>query len=213
MDGATFLDSSQFFRMMKRMSAVPMEVPFAVLSWKPIVSLVLFVHRVRGLNPGLYVLVRSEEHQPELRSLMREDFRWERVDESPKEVSLYLLAAGDCGDQARLISCYQDIAADGAFSLGMLVQFEPLLRQKGPWFYRCLYWETGLVGQLLYLEAEVAGMSGTGIGCFHDNVMHEILGIRDLSWQTLYHFTVGQAVTDPRLQTSPAYEHLDVGTR
>jgi hypothetical protein len=94
----------------------------------------------------------------------------------------------------------------------MLARFEPLLREQGPWFYRCLHWETGLVGQLLYLEAEVAGISATGIGCFHDDIMHETLGIRDLSWQTLYHFTVGQAVLDPRLQTISAYNHLREGS-
>ena len=30
----------------------------------------------------------------------------------------------------------------------------------------------------------------------------------DDTWQSLYHFTVGGAVEDDRLQTMPAYEHL-----
>jgi hypothetical protein len=30
-----------------------------------------------------------------------------------------------------------------------------------------------------------------------------------MDWQSLYHFTVGRAVEDPRLSTLPAYGHLD----
>ena len=35
--------------------------------------------------------------------------------------------------------------------------------------YRRLFWECGLIGQVLYLEAEAAGVRGTGIGCFYDD--------------------------------------------
>jgi hypothetical protein len=48
----------------------------------------------------------------------------------------------------------------------------------------------------------------TGIGCFFDNAMHQVLGIRDHAWQSLYHFAVGGPVDDPRLQTLPSYWYL-----
>jgi hypothetical protein len=118
------------------------------------------------------------------------------------------LAPQDVKQVARVISCHQDIAADGAFSLGMLAKFDDIIN-KGAHFYPRLFWEAGFVGQLLYLEAEAAGMRSTGIGCFFDDVMHEALGIKDQSWQSLYHFTVGGALEDLRLQTYLAYEHLE----
>ncbi|MCK7581941.1 MAG: hypothetical protein MZV65_44195 [Chromatiales bacterium] len=62
-----------------------------------------------------------------------------------------------------------------------------------------------MIGQALYLEAEAAGVRGTGIGCFFDDEMHRLLGLRDRTWQSLYHFTVGGAVDDPRLTTLPPY--------
>jgi len=40
-------------------------------------------------------------------------------------------------------------------------------------------------------------------------MVHELLGIADRHWQSLYHFTVGGALNDFRLQTYPAYHHLD----
>ena len=66
--------------------------------------------------------------------------------------------------------------------------------------------ETGLIGQVLYLEAEAAGVRATGIGCFFDDPVHRVLGwYPDTQFQSLYHFTVGGAVDDHRLTTLPPY--------
>jgi hypothetical protein len=107
-----------------------------------------------------------------------------------------------------LLSCHQDIAADGAFSVGMLAEYEDTLAHA-PWAYRSLFWETGMIGQVLYLEAEAAGVRGTGIGCYFDDPVHELLGLRTRAFQSLYHFTVGGALEDTRLQTLPPYAHLN----
>lgn len=63
-----------------------------------------------------------------------------------------------------------------------------------------------MLGQVLYLEAEAAGIRATGIGCFFDDEMHALLGIEDHCWQSLYHFTVGGPIEDPRLMTLPPYD-------
>ena len=86
-----------------------------------------------------------------------------------------------------------------------LAEFEQPLKTYGSWFYRRLYWECGVIGQLLYLEAEAYGIQSTGIGCFFDDPVHELLGLRDRSYQSLYHFTVGGAVIDTRLTTLLPY--------
>ena len=99
----------------------------------------------------------------------------------------------------------QDIAGQGAFSLGMFAEFEPAIRKYGAHLYRRLFWETGAIGQVLYLEAEVAGLRGTGIGCFFDDPVHEAFGLSGLELQSLYHFTIGGPVEDARLSTLPAY--------
>jgi hypothetical protein len=141
-----------------------------------------------------------------LRAELRPSFAWEPAPGCPKGLDLVLLEAGDFQDAAYSISCQQPIAAEGVFALGMLADFEPRLEAVGPWFYPRLYWETGLVGQVLYLEAEAAGLRGTGIGCFFDEALHETLGLATRRYRSLYHFTVGGARVDPRIQTLPAYE-------
>jgi hypothetical protein len=124
-------------------------------------------------------------------------------------LDLWCLLEADCERAARVISCQQTIASDGVFALGMLAEYESSLRHRGAWFYPRLFWETGLIGQVLYLEAEAAGIRGTGIGCFFDDSMHQLLGIQNRKWQSLYHFTIGGFLDDLRLQTIPPYEHLN----
>ena len=53
-----------------------------------------------------------------------------------------------------------------------------------------------MIGQVLYLEAEAHGVRGTGIGCFFDDAVHEILGIKYNHYQSLYHFTIGRQVEE-----------------
>ena len=140
-----------------------------------------------------------------LRAALKPEFAWESTPGCPPELPLYRLASGDTRGLARRISCGQDIAADGCFSLGMLAEFERPLTEHGAWVYPRLFWECGMIGQVLYLEAEAAGLRGTGIGCFFDDGMHSLLGLKDRRYQSLYHFTVGGPLEDERLTTLPAY--------
>jgi hypothetical protein len=78
-----------------------------------------------------------------------------------RTLPFYLLQQGDLRSVAATLSCHQAIAGDSAFSLGMLARFEPLLREA-PWLYPWLFWESGMIGQVLYLEAEDKGLRGTG---------------------------------------------------
>jgi nitroreductase len=165
------------------------------------VHLGLFVHRVEGLEPGLYVFLREPSALEPLQQAMRAEWLWRKV--GPAHLPLYLLLPHDTRDAAKVVCCHQEIAADSCFALGMLASFEGI--EQSPWRYPRLYWECGIIGQVLYLEAEAAGIRATGIGCFFDDEMHRVLGLEDRKWQSLYHFTAGGAVDDPRLTTLPAY--------
>ncbi|MCG6921053.1 MAG: SagB/ThcOx family dehydrogenase [Acidobacteria bacterium] len=204
MDGQTSVSSAAFFGMMERLLPRPGVPPWDVLPWTPRVHPVLFVHRVEGLGPGLYLLERDDGVHGTLERSLRRNLLWEQVAGSPDGLHLFLLEEGDARAFARLASCQQAIASDSAFSLGMLSVFENSLAE-GPWWYRRLFWESGVLGQVLYMEAEVHGVRGTGIGCYFDDVVHELLGLEGERIRDLYHFTVGGAVEDPRLATRPAY--------
>lgn len=66
-----------------------------------------------------------------------------------------------------------------------------------------------MIGQVLYLEAEAHGIRGTGIGCFFDDPVHDLLGLDGNSYQSLYHFAAGLPIEDPRLITLPPYAHRE----
>lgn len=201
-DGVTSITADVFFAMLDCLLPRRDTPPWNALAAAPRVHPALMVHRVEGLEPGLYVLVRDAAALPALKAAMRSDWLWQKV--GPAHLPLFLLIPYDLRGVAKLISCHQEIAADSCFALGMLAHFDAAI--DAPWRYRELYWECGVLGHVLYLEAEAAGVRATGIGCFFDDEMHKLLGIREHTWQSLYHFSVGGPVDDPRLSTLAPYE-------
>lgn len=208
LDGRTGLTRHVFCEILSKVIPGSRQVPFTTLPWRPSVDLLLLVHRVADVTPGLYVLVRDPARRAALEHAMDGALAWTRAEGGPASLPLFLLEAGDARRVARQTSCGQDIAADGAFAVAMLAEYRASLEAFGPWHYRRLYWETGVIGQILYLEAEANGLRGTGIGCFFDDLTHQVFGLTGDRFQVLYHFTMGAPVDDPRLQTHPPYQHL-----
>jgi len=207
-DGVTSISRETFLAILDTTLPRTSAPPFDAWPFPPRLHLVLFVHRVTGLDSGMYLWLRAPADADALRKAFRENLNWEVVTDSITTAPLYRLGRGDLRDFARTLSCHQDIAADGAFSLGMLARFEPVLRERGAAAYRELFWEAGMIGQALYLAAEAAGVRGTGMGCYFDDVLHRALGLAGHDWQSLYHFTIGGPVEDLRLRTAPPYAHL-----
>ncbi len=152
----------------------------------------------------MYLLERNPGAHAALRAALQPAFSWERPAGCPEGLRFFRLEAGDARPLARFASCQQEIASDSAFAVAMTADLG-LGLGEGPWWYRRLHWEAGILGQVLYLEAEAAGVRGTGIGCFFDDAVHEALGLADERFRDLYHFTVGGPVEDRRLATLPAY--------
>jgi hypothetical protein len=63
MDGVTEMARSVFFGILERLQVEQNAMFFECLPWAANVSLFLFVHRVRDVQPGLYVLVRDSSHE------------------------------------------------------------------------------------------------------------------------------------------------------
>ena len=213
-DGRTSISAEQFFTMLERVyphqkrPVAQRPMPWDSIPWEPTIHLALFVHRVEGLPPGMYMLLRNSDLKLKetFQLSMHEQFVWSTPENWPAQLHLYLLEEGNAQRITTQLSCGQDIAGTSAFSLGMIAEFDTSLEKHGPWFYKRLFWEAGLIGQVLYLEAEAAGVRATGIGCFFDDPVHRVLGwYPSTKFQSLYHFTVGGPVDDHRLTTLPPY--------
>lgn len=203
------MDAATLFQMLDALLARDMP-PWDILSEAPHLHPVIFVHRVDGLDRGLYVLPRHQKAEAALRESLSPGFSWRKPEAAPAHLPLFGLTSADCRWVARTTSCHQAIAGDSCFSLGMLAEFDVSIA-RDPWCYRQLHWEAGLLGHVLYLEAEAAGLRGTGIGCFFDDAFHDLLGLSGTAFQSLYHFTVGRPLVDDRISTSPPYPGRSAG--
>jgi len=202
------LELGQLLRVLRAL--LPDAAPFDALPFsRPLVPLlILFVHRVCGLAPGLYALCRDTSRLDWVKACAPRH-RWRTVDAAMAEgVPLFDLQPEDVRDTAKALSCQQEGASQGCVAFAMFMEYKPLLSEFGTWMYRRGHWEAGMIGQALYINAEAIGCSGTAMGCFFGPWTHEVLGIDAERLQDVEHFTLGFSVVDQRVQTVPPYAHL-----
>jgi SagB-type dehydrogenase family enzyme len=150
----------------------PLFSDFAVASF---IQLYLYVHRVDGLQPGVY---RLWSERAELERVMSGDQR--------------VAAAG--------LSLGQDLAGNACVAFSMIGDLERAVRAHGDRGYRYVHFETGAIGHCLYLAAEALGLGATGIGAFYDDEVNRYLNVTPDRGQVVYHFAIGYPVPDPRIE-------------
>jgi SagB-type dehydrogenase family enzyme len=153
-------------------AAQPLFADFAAARF---VDLYLYVHRVEGLEPGVY------RHWPEHGG------------------SLEPMLAGDQRVAAAGLSLGQDLAGNACVAFSMIADLERAARAHGDRGYRYAHFEAGAIGQHLYLAAEALGLGATGIGAFFDDEVNGYLKLAPGAGQVIYHFAIGYPVPDPRV--------------
>jgi len=138
------------------------------------VQLYLYVHRVDGLDPGVYRY-------------------W------PEHGELQLIKSGDQRVAAAGLSLGQDLAGNACVAFSMIGDLERAARVHGERGYRYVHFEAGAIGQRLYIAAEALGLGATGIGAFFDDEVHRYLGVTPEQGQVVYHFAIGYPVPDSRV--------------
>lgn len=205
MDNSAYMEKETFYEILQK--TLPENNPiFNTLAFGSFTHLLLFVNRVKDLLPGLYIFLRKPAEKERFKAAIRPDFLWDKPENCPPGLDFYLLMEETFYDFAAQLSCGQRKAADACFTVCMLSEFEEPLNKFGSWIYPYLFWECGILGQLLYLEAEANGLKGCGIGCFFDEPLHEAIGLKGLEYQDLYHFVVGSPLQEIGVRALPAYE-------
>ena len=148
---------------------------YADFSTQRFVQLYLYVHRVNGLEPGVYRY-------------------W------PEHARLEQIKLGDQRLVAAALSLGQDLAGNSCVTFSMIGNFEKATRIYGDRGYRYVHFEAGAIGQRMYLAAEALGLRATGIGAFFDDEVGKYLNLAPEQGQVVYHFAVGYPVPDPRLE-------------
>jgi len=143
------------------------------------IDIVMFINRVNGLESGIYYYSRN--------NLLKHNF-------TQIEERLYLIEKGDFSEASKFINCTQDLGKQSSVSFSFVADFEKITKN---YHYKLTLQEAGMVGHIIYLEAEAKGIRGCGIGCFFDDLINnEIL---DGKLQAVYNFTVGVPLIDERI--------------
>ena len=149
----------------------PLSADFAIAR---LVQLYLYVHRVDGLAPGVYRYLAGRG-------------------------DLQLVVEGDQRVAAAGLSLGQDLAGNACVAFSMIADLEGAANTFGNRGYRYAHFEAGAIGHRMYLAAEALGSRATGIGAFYDDRVHRYLRFEPGQGQVIYHFAIGHAVDDPRL--------------
>ena len=125
MDNSAYMEKETFYAMLQK--TLPQNSPiFNPLAFGPFTHLLLFVNRVKGLFPGLYIFLRKPEEKERLKAAIMPDFLWEKPKDCPSELELYMLMEETLHYFAAQLSCAQRKAADACFTACMLSEFEKL---------------------------------------------------------------------------------------
>jgi SagB-type dehydrogenase family enzyme len=115
------------------------------------VTLYVYLHRVRGCEPGVY--------------------RWDK-----SGGRLEHLHRGNVEGIAAYLSLEQPLAGNACFAVSMIADLAEAARVFGNRGYRYVHFEAGAIGQRLYVGAETLGWNATGMGAFYDDDVHRYLG-------------------------------------
>ena len=116
-----------------------------------LVTLYLYVHRVRDCEPGVY--------------------RWDS-----SGCSLEQRHRANVERLAAYLSLEQALAGNACFAVSMMADLAKAAQLFGNRGYRYVHFEAGAIGHRLYLGAEALGWNATGIGAFYDDDVHRYLG-------------------------------------
>ena len=150
---------------------------FADFSGPRFVQLYLYVHRIDGIEPGVYKF-------------------W------PERAELEKIKSGDQRVAAARLSLGQALAGNACVAFSMIGDLERAARAHGDRGYRYVHFEAGAIGQRLYLAAGALGLGATGIGAFYDEEVRRYLNLRPEQGQAIYHFAIGYPIPDTRLDAS-----------
>ena len=106
-DSRTSIAAERFYAILTRlMPGVELpesrrQMPWDMIPWDPAIHLGLFVHRVDGIEPGLYLLVRDPRKMDRLKRAMRRAFDWSTPPGCPADLPLRMLEAATCSGSRR----------------------------------------------------------------------------------------------------------------
>jgi hypothetical protein len=161
--------------------------------------IIIFINSVDELNEGIYLFPLDSFLQ-----ISKNEFPSIKT---PNGETIYLYRKGNFRKFANYILCGQDVGGNSIALFGIFTDLQKAIKEYGEFTYILLHWEAGFLVHHLYLEAEILGLQGTGIGCFFDdefNIEFSPSG-NDIQLIPIYYYALGKPIPDTRLKNYPPY--------
>ena len=132
LDGQTALDARRFYACSTPAAAARTCRRGTCCPGRPLVHAAVFVHRVSGLDRACTCSSATGRSTKRCGPPAGRRSSGSGLPAARSTCAFYLLTEGDFRDTAPTVSCHQEIAADGAFSLGMIAEFgDTIARPRG----------------------------------------------------------------------------------
>lgn len=202
-----FLQREDFFQILEGICHIYNRVMKPIIPLSPRTSLIFFLNNIENTPSGIYAYIQNQKHFDKLISLGFENIKKVTF---LSNLPFFFLKEGNMRRLAGHLCCGQEIVHDGVLCACIFTDLKEELELHEGYIYAPLHWEAGFIGQLLYLEAEIYNLRGTGIGCFFDDEIILLAKQRDfvdIPINPLYFFTIGKPIIDTKLRTHPPYPY------
>jgi hypothetical protein len=197
------LSREDFFAILDKTLPRSKRYPFDGFSVAPKVHLLLFVHRVEEMQPGLYLLSRDQKSNISLKSQLAKDFEWQ-PEGGP--VNFFRLQAGDFRKVTSTLWNQSNLGESAMFHVMMLADFDKSVRLDLS-TYPHIFWESGMIAQVLSTEATALHHRTHHLAHFIDEQCHLMLGLRADQFRCTYLSSYGQPSESKTVYKAPYY-HL-----
>lgn len=197
------LSREDFFAILDKTLARCDRYPFDRFSVAPKVHLILFVHRVQDLQPGMYLLSRDQKSNAGLRQQLASDFEW-KPEGGP--VNFFRLQVGDFKQVTSTLWNQSELGESAIFHVMMLADFDKSVRLDLS-TYPHVFWESGMIAQVLSTEATALDHKTHHLAHFIDEQCHLMLGLRADQFRCTYMSCFGKPA-ESKTVYKPAYYHL-----
>ena len=209
LDGHTGITRDAFYQILLKVMPGSRQVPFTTLPWRPCVDLLLFVHRVADLTPGLYALLRDPTRKEALERAMDRAFAWTRPEACPDVLAPLLARGWGCAPRRPT-----DELRSGNRRRRRLRSGHAHRVPRVPRGVRARGTTAACIGRQASSDRSSTSKPKQAVSvapasaAFSTTSHTGCSGSPATGFQVLYHFTMGGPVDDPRLQTHPPYQHL-----
>lgn len=160
------------------------------LPWRESLQFAIFIHRVAGIKPGLYVLFLNDKQMTSFRSQCKIKFKWK---ETIPRYRLFLLYEAPLDEMISDICIADPFIKDSCLTMSFVTSFKPFISTYGVSMYQRLFWEAGLVAELIRLECRLEKLDTVGHPFFYEQLFERIMGISHYEeYMNTYHLSIGK---------------------